>query len=200
MNDSPPPSPLKPTSEWHSRGYIPHWEAGEAPQSINFRLADSLPATVQARWREELAQMPPDIRASEERRLRERALDAGYGESLLKQPAIARLVEDALLFFDGERYLLQAWCIMPNHVHALATPLADHSLSAIIHGWKSFTARQINLVLGRKGQVWFAEYYDRKIRSERHYEVALSYIEENPVKAKLCERAQDWAFSSASRR
>ena len=89
---------------------------------------------------------------------------------------------------------------MPTHVHALATPLAETSLSAIIHSWKSFTAMQINRLLGRTGSVWFQEYFDRKIRNERHFEVARFYIEQNPVKAGLCRLATDWRFSSAGRR
>src|SRR5262249_5516956 len=112
---------------------------------------------------------------------------------------IGRIVEDALLFFDGERYRLHAWCVMPNHVHLLATPLAEHSLSALVHGWKSFTVRKINAVLNRQGQVWFPEYYDRKIRTENHFEAVRYYIEQNPVKARLCGVAEKWAFSSASR-
>jgi putative transposase len=200
MSEAPRPSPLQPLGEWHSRGYVPHWEAGETPQSINFRLADSMPASVHAHWQAELVKIPVDLRASEQRRFLERTLDASYGEALLRRADIAKLVEDALLFFDATRYRLHAWCVMPNHVHVLATPILDHSLSAIIHGWKSFTARQINLALGRKGQIWYAEYYDRKIRTERHFEVALYYIEQNPVKARLCKQAKDWVFSSASRR
>ena len=142
MTDTTSASPLKPISEWHSGGYIPHWEAGAAPQSINFRLADSLPAGVQAQWREKLARLPSDMHASEERRLLEHSLDAGYGEALLRRLVVAKLVEDALLFFDGECYFLHAWCIMPNHVHVVARIFPAHHLSDVLHSWKSNTANQ----------------------------------------------------------
>ncbi|MDQ0392344.1 REP-associated tyrosine transposase [Labrys monachus] len=128
----------------------------------------------------------------------EAALDAGYGEAFLATEAIGPVVESALLYFDGERYRLHAWCVMPNHVHALLTPMLDHSLSRIVHTWKSFTAKQINAVLNRTGKVWFEEYFDRKIRSERHFEDARFYIEENPVKAGLSCDAGAWRYSSAS--
>ena len=42
------------------------------------------------------------------------------------------------------------------------------------------------------------EYFDRQIRNEKHFEDAYFYIEQNPVKAKLCARSLDWDYSSAS--
>ena len=191
-------SPLAPVAEWHSRGYLPHWEAGEVPQAISFRLADSLPKIVRDRWALDLAALPRTAQTAERRKRIEEALDAGHGEAFLARPGIGVLIENALLHFDGERYRLHAWCVMPNHVHVLATPLAGHALSKLVHGWKSFTARHVNEALGRTGPVWLSEYFDRKIRNERHYEVARYYIEQNPVKAGLCTDAAQWRFSSAS--
>src|SRR5262245_9412422 len=116
---------------WHSRGYLPHWEAGEIAQSITFRLADSLPATLLAQWRNELERLPNE-EAAKERRIRiERALDQGRGSCALRNPAVAETLEQTLLKFDGEKYRLHAWTIMPNHVHVLATPLGAATLSAI---------------------------------------------------------------------
>jgi putative DNA methylase len=110
------------------------------------------------------------------------------------------IVQAALLKFDGARYCLHAWCVMPNHVHVLATPLGAWSLSSILHSWKSFTAKQINKALSRDGAVWWEEYFDRAIRDDVHFEVAKTYIEENPVKAGLCVTAAEWPFSSARAR
>ena len=183
-------------AEWHSRGYLPHWEAGEVAQSITFRLADSLPKALLQRWREELARLP-DEQASLERRVRiESALDQGHGAALLSNSLIAELVENALLHFDDHRYKLHAWSIMPNHVHVLATPVRKQTLSAITHGWKSFTAKKANALLHRNGALWAPEYFDRAIRDEAHYTNALSYIAMNPVKAGLCGKPKDWRFSS----
>jgi REP element-mobilizing transposase RayT len=127
-------------------------------------------------------------------------LDARHGERLLADPRAASVVQDAFLHFDAVRYRLHAWCVMPNHVHVLATPLERWSLSALIHGWKSFTAKAINAELTRKGRVWAEEYFDRAIRDDAHFETARQYIEENPVKAGFCRRAEDWPFSSAGAR
>ena len=180
--------------DWHSRGYIPHWEAGEEPQSICFRLADSLPRHV---LKPSLADLPDEPASLHRRRAIEEALDAGHGEALLVRPEIGAIVQDALLHFDGERCRLHAWCIMPNHVHVMATPLAEHSLAALVHSWKSFTASRINQLLGRTGALWYREYFDRKIRNERHFAEASHYIEMNPVKAGFCKAPEAWPFSSA---
>ncbi|MCG3173791.1 MAG: hypothetical protein GMKNLPBB_01993 [Myxococcota bacterium] len=187
----------RPHKTWRSRGYLPHWEAGETPQSITFRLHDSLPRELLDRWSDELARLPEDQRSLARRKRIETALDAGHGACWLRDPEIAQIVESALLHFDGERYRLHAWCVMPNHVHALITPLHGNSLSSIMHSWKSFTAKEANHVLDRQGPFWLEEYHDRAIRNEEHFRRAIEYIEQNPVKAGMCERMEDWRFGSA---
>jgi len=185
-------SPLVPRAEWHSRGKLPHWEAGEAAQAITFGLADALPrAVVKAILSEALPV---------QRRERFEALfDAGRGAAILGDPGAARIVQDAFLHFDARRYRLHAWCIMPNHVHVLITPNDGVSLSAVIHSWKSLTANAINAALDRTGALWREEFFDRAIRSDEHYANTLAYIENNPVKAGLAAAAEDWPWSSASR-
>ena len=138
-------------------------------------------ATAEARASGPHAAGTAALRHAAARRKRfEAMLDAGHGECLLRRPEIAAIVENALLYFDGARYQLHAWCVMPNHVHVLVTPLAGCSLSMLLHSWKSFTAKAINAALGRRGPVWFEEYFDRRIRDEAHYAAALAYIENNP--------------------
>jgi hypothetical protein len=168
---------------WHSRGYVPHWEAGEVPQSITFRMADSLPKAVLDQWRLELNQLPDGAREQERRKRIEAALDSGHGSGALAKPPIGVLVENALLHFDAQRYRLHAWAIMPNHVHVLATPLSE-TLSDIVQTWKSFTARKANSLLGGRGSFWAPEYYDRAIRDDVHYANAVDYIAMNPVRAR----------------
>ena len=128
-------------------------------------------------------------------------LDAGAGECWLAQPEIAKLVQDALLHFEGQRYKLFAWCIMPNHVHSVFRPASGRSLESILHSWKSYTASEANRVLGRKGQTfWQHESYDHVLRDENDLAHCVNYTEENPVKARLCKKPEDWAWSSARRR
>ncbi|HEX8284002.1 MAG TPA: transposase [Pyrinomonadaceae bacterium] len=182
---------------WHSRDYLPHFEGGERPQFITFRLKDSLPQEVLEGWRLE------SERGGGEAALRRRVeayLDTGHGQALLKDAAVASLVESALLHFDGERYRLTAWVVMPNHVHILITPRPPHTLSSIMHSVKSYTAREANKLLRRTGQFWQEEYFDRYIRDAAHYAQTIAYIEANPVKAGLCYLPQDWPHGSASKR
>jgi REP element-mobilizing transposase RayT len=142
----------------------------------------------------------PDDKAAVERRIRiESMLDRGHGAMHLADPRIADTVERALLHFDGERYRLHAWVIMPNHVHVVATPLGDWTLARIMHSWKSFAAKEANRILGQSGAFWAREYHDRLIRDDVHFANTVSYVANNPVKAGLCKRAEDWRFSSASR-
>ena len=141
--------------------------------------------------------LPSDEQAMERRRRIEAYLDRGEGEAWLRRPAIADMVQDALLYFDGERYTMHGWAVMPNHVHNLFTPFEGQDMDRILHSWKSYTAHQVNKLLGRSGQFWFVEAYDRFIRNEQHFANALAYIENNPVKAGLCARPEDWPWSSA---
>jgi REP element-mobilizing transposase RayT len=87
---------------------------------------------------------------------------------------------------------------MPNHVHALLTPLAGLSLATVLHSWKSYTAKAANRALGLRGRFWSREYFDRYIRSEAHFREVKRYIEENPVKAGLCATPSGWPFSSSA--
>jgi putative DNA methylase len=194
----PGPKP-DPKQEWHCRRRLPHWEAGQRPQSITFRLADSAPAALLAQWRNELARLASEQASHVWRQRIEEALDQGLGPRFLEEPRIAAVVEEALLRFDEQRYHLYAWCIMPTHVHVLASPAAGCTLSEILHSWKSFTAKIANRALERKGSFWAEEYFDRAIRDDIHYGVVHAYIENNPVKAGLCAAPEDWPFGSARR-
>ncbi|HEY9871631.1 MAG TPA: transposase [Candidatus Obscuribacterales bacterium] len=185
---------------WHSRGFLPHFDGGPIAQSVTFRLVDSFPAERLDAWAEELKLLSKEKMEAERRRRIEDYLDRGAGEAWLSRPDVAHMVEGALLHFDGVRYCLHAWVIMPNHVHVLLTPCQEHSLSQVLQSWKSFTAKKANALLNRQGPFWQGEYFDRFIRSEKHFEAAVSYIENNPVKAGLCQDPEVWRFTSAHRR
>ncbi|HKS26666.1 MAG TPA: transposase [Pyrinomonadaceae bacterium] len=184
---------------WKSRGYLPHFDGGEIPQMITFRLADSLPQEVLANWKRQLHGKGATRSADTALRRRiETYLDMGYGYAYLKEHHMASLIQDSLLYLDGERYRLLAWVIMPNHVHSLLTPFSGQPLSSILHSLKSYTAQQANKYLRRRGRFWQEDYFDRFIRNDKHLAKAITYIENNPVKAGLCRDARDWPFGSAS--
>jgi REP element-mobilizing transposase RayT len=182
---------------WHNRGYLPHFDGGELAQFITFRLHDALPGSVLVRWKEELKHgKPGEVEAIMRRRV-EAYLDQGHGSCYLKEPQIATIVQDSLLFHDQTKYRLAAWVVMPNHAHVLCSPCMGHSLAEIMHSLKSYTSSECNKLLGRKGRFWQKEYFDRYIRNATHFAKVVAYIENNPIKARLCEKAEDWPFSSA---
>lgn len=177
---------------WRSRGYLPHCDEDGLVQHVVFRLADSLPAAV-------LEKM--ELLDGVERFTQcDKHLDAGGGSAALRAPAAAQAVNDALLWFDGQRYALLAWCVMPNHVHVVIEPLGAHTLSQIVKSWKAFSAARINAMLGQSGRFWAPEYFDRYMRSEAHFLTTVHYVENNPVAAGLCAAASDWPYSSAAAR
>lgn len=177
---------------WHQRGYLPHYDVPGVTQFVTLRLEDSMPASRRGEWAALL-----ELEDNRERRTKlEEYLDRGLGECPLRRPALAELAENALRHFDGQRYRLQAWVIMPNHIHVLVdiwqTPLAQ-----IDKSWKQFIARRANRLLGRAGRLWEREYWDTVMEDEEHRLKAVRYIEDNPVKASLVREGRDWAWSSA---
>jgi REP element-mobilizing transposase RayT len=192
--------------EFHIRhgAHLPHWTCEGGVYAVTFRLSDSLPQSVVASWKTErdnirrnAIQQQRPLSEIEENRLRtlysekvESYLDAGEGNCLLHDEKVAQLMQDTLFHFDGKRYVLLAWCIMPNHVHVVLDPLAGFDLSKIIHAWKSYSATQANRLLQRKGPFWQTEYYDHLIRDEADFRHAMEYVLNNPSKAGL----SDWKW------
>ena len=188
---SPAKTHSKDTSKgWYSRNYLPHFDTPGAIQAITHRLADALPKAVLQR----LAAIQDD---TEKRKNLEAWMDAGLGSCFLADSRCANIVEQALFHHDGDKYRLLAWCVMPNHVHVLIQVASGASLPKIVHAWKSWTAKQINRVLGRSGTLWQREYHNRYIRDDNHLAAVIRYIHTNPVKAGLVSRPGQWRFSSA---
>jgi REP element-mobilizing transposase RayT len=190
------PKGLKSDLGWYDRGYIPHFDGGQIPQFLTFRLSDSLPQAVLEEFRKATNDNAAEGKVAFRKNV-EKYLDKGFGECLLKKPRIAELIVDSLKFHHGKKYHLSAWVIMPNHIHFLATPFEHVELREIAHSIKSFTAHEANKILVRTGQFWQHEPFDRYVRSAKHFSNVIRYIESNPVKAGLCEIASQWRWSSA---
>ena len=161
-----------------SRREMPHWRQTGCTYFVTFRLADSVPVDLLRQW--EALQPKPEFPEQFYH-----WLDQGHGQCLLRQPALATIVESALLHFHGDRYLLGDYVIMPNHVHALVTPCGTQELSAILHAWKSFTAKSVNHTLGQTGKLWQDESFDHIVRDEYALEKFSAYIRQNPQAACL---------------
>lgn len=190
-----------------SQGHLPHWDQAEATYFITWRTADSIPRDVWLKWRHErdgwllehgISPLAKDWRRQVEelseqdrndfrqfaRRL-EHEMDACHGECLLRQPALANHVAEALRFIDGSCYLLGDFVIMPNHVHVLVGGLARNSMLKQVASWKKWSALKINEALGRSGRFWQDESFDHLVRHQASFEKLRSYIADNPAKAGL---------------
>jgi REP element-mobilizing transposase RayT len=182
---------------FYTRQYLPHFDGGAIPQFVTFHLADCFSTELLQRWEEKLAYLPPEQQRQKRAQLVDYYLDEGTGNAWLRDPYLAGLVEDALCYFHGERYVLHAWVVMPNHAHTLLTPFSGFRLEKITHSWKSYTAHAAMKYSQRQETFWYPESYDRFMRDDRHFANTLSYIEMNPVKAGLCRTPEDWRWSSA---
>ncbi len=192
--------------EFHIRhgAHLPHWTREGGVYAATFRLADSLPQPVLVSWKTErdnivrnAEQQKRPLSVAEENRLQqlysqkvESYLDAGHGECGLRRDGVAKMMAEVLQYFDGKRYDLLAWCIMPNHVHVVLHPLKGFGLPEILHSWKSYSATKANQLLEREGAFWQAEYYDHLIRDEADFRHAVEYVLGNPEKAGV----MDWPW------
>ena len=125
---------------------------------------------------------------------------AAKGPLWLKDSRIAGCVVDAV--DRGEsilgHYALEAFVVMPNHVHLLIAPRIP--IRRITNGLKGVTARDANRILGRTGRpFWQDESFDHWVRTPAEFNRIRVYIESNPVSAGLADRPEDWLWSSASR-
>jgi putative transposase len=185
----------------------PHWSQAGAVVFITFRTADSIPMEVVTRWEREkqdwLARrgfatgqqstlVVPTLSTKDQfefqktfNRCREDFLDTCHGACVLKRQELAKIVADSLLFFDGDRYKMGDFVVMPNHAHLLAVFPTEDEMYRQCDSWLHYTAVQINRALGTKGKFWQQEPFDHLVRSPEQYEYLRTYIADNPKKAHL---------------
>jgi putative transposase len=200
---------------WHQRGYLPHCDYQGLTQFVTFRLADSMPVSRRSEW-EHLLKIE-DSRTK--RKELEQYLDRGLGACHLRNAGLARIVEDALMHFHGNRMELLAWCVMPNHVHVLAR-IWQTPLYKLVRSWKRFVTTSDASLMERRPPArregmkpkdaparrsafrvqrlrWQRDYWDTFMRDEEQERTAIRYIENNPVKARLCPSPEEWPCGSA---
>jgi REP element-mobilizing transposase RayT len=171
---------------------LPHWQPEGRAIFLTWRLYGSLPRNFVLQL-EKLKGDPGKKFLTADLKLDA----AATGPRWLSNPEIARYAEGAIKR-GGElgHYVLHAYVVMPNHVHVLLTPLAP--LRRITGGIKGVSARDANETLGRTGKAfWQDESFDHWIRNSAQFERIRTYIEQNPVKAGLVIKPQDWRCSSA---
>jgi REP element-mobilizing transposase RayT len=177
---------------------LPHWNQEDCYCFVTWRLEDAMPKEKLDEWKQErdawiehhpkpwTDETSREYHSQFSHRLDE-WLDAGHGSCVLKNPPVRKIVADALEHFDGQRYELASYVIMPNHVHVILRLKPGYALADILHSWKSFTAKAVDKLLGRTGPLWQPEYWDRLIRGEPHLHACLTYIWDNPGKARLAK-------------
>ncbi len=174
---------------------------------ITFRTADSIPREVLLLWEREKQEwmqqrgVPkdrhwrhalPELKCEDQRafrlkfdRCREEFLDSCHGECLLRDRELATIVADSLMYFDGKRYTMGDFVIMPNHVHLLSAFRSSEQARTQCTSWLHFTAVQINQQVNRKGTFWQSEPFDHLVRSPEQYTYLRTYIANNGPNAKL---------------
>ena len=172
-------------------GHLPHMSQNHKMYAVTFRLYDSLPKMVLQGYmnecRKKYGDNIPDFKSKREMMLHKKmmeCLDAGYGECLLRNPNVRKVMDDAFGYIHDNMAKIHAYVVMPNHVHAVMETRDEVEIQTVIHNLKRFTALKINRLLMRKGSVWQRDYYDRIIRNEDHYENAINYILNNPRNCK----------------
>ena len=172
-------------------GHLPHWHQNNKIQFVTFRLADSLPQRKLQQWQdlkqtfEALHPQPWDEATWELFNKQvggsiDEWLDAGEGSCCLQHEEMRKIVADAIMYFNGECYLIHSYVIMPNHVHVLLELRNDYKLQDIVNSWKSYSAREINQQIGTSGALWQKEFFDRIVRNQQHYDKISYYIQHNP--------------------
>jgi putative transposase len=178
-----------PFARLHDRGELPHLYKPGGTYFVTFRLADAITP----------AQLRPKLVSKTTDALELAAAfdpPLTFGSCILKQPAVATIVQEGILSSREECELL-AWCIMPNHVHIVFAPSIGFSPPRLLQSWKGRSSRLINQMLGRSGPLWERESFDHLIRNVESLERFIECVEQNPVKAGLCQRPDQWQFSSA---
>ena len=177
---------------WITERRRPHWSQAGTVCFLVWRTVDSMPQKILDRWfddrsrwlsqhgicpadpnwRTPLERLGPEVSHAFLQQFWNRwhdALDAGHGECILRRPELSAIVAESLRHFDGQRYELLDFVVMPNHVHVLAAFFDQQAMLAQCESWKHHTAGQINRRIGRKGRFWQTDAFDHLVRTEEQF-------------------------------
>lgn len=191
--------------------HLPHIQPPGATVFITFRLSGSLPKELIQQLNDEARHFQSEFTLIPDAPSRKLAAQDGYkklfgkwdknldladwGPVWLSHPAIAEMVALEINNNDGKLYTLEAYCIMPNHVHLVFTPLSLQDkfqpISKIMQTIKGRTARKANQILNRQGDFWQHESYDHFARDVHELERIIHYVINNPIQAGLPAR---WVY------
>lgn len=92
---------------------------------------------------------------------------------------------------------IMAYCLMGNHVHLLTKPESDESLYKMMQGLTLCYTQYINRLYQRTGRLWESRYHSCIVDQEKYLWTVTRYIEQNPVRAGMVNKAEDYPYSSA---
>ena len=191
--------------------HLPHWAVADRTYFVTLRLKGSIPATVACQLKEErdafLATRPNPDAWNDFRRARllriETILDAAQsGPKFLNITPVADVVAKAFDWLGEQKgWLVHAFTVMPNHVHVLLRNVTgkNHLLNEHLGILKGCTAHEANRILERTGTFWMGENFDHWCRSDEKVKSAAEYIRQNPVKAGLVSRPEEWPWTRVGR-
>ena len=108
------------------------------------------------------------------------------GSNQLCHPAVSdSLLADAIFYHTNQRWALLILLLMPDHLHLIAGFSKQENMSSFIRDWKRLTTR-------RSGIAWQRNYFDHRIRPGESLHQKADYIRQNPVRAGLIQRAEEW--------
>src|ERR1700746_4153043 len=114
---------------------------------------------------------------------------------LFRNERLANLLIDTINHYRGSGYLLHEFVIMPDHLHALITPLTSLEKTVqFIKGGFSYRAKK---ELGSNMEIWQKGFSDHRVRDASDYRIHQSYVQQNPVRKHFCKRAEEYQYSSA---
>lgn len=190
---------------------LPHFDHEGATFFVTYRLENSIPADIARKYKIERANEVAIVKKSQTDDKKQQLMNIErkyflkfealldhptFGDRYLDEQEYATIIKDIIHEYDGKYYQLDAYCVMPNHVHLLidtsiqidvdgSLPAKYQYLKDIMRRIKSKSAVFINRLRRTQGQLWEEESYDRYIRNTLHHQSVVNYIVQNPIKAGL---------------
>ncbi len=180
------------------RGRLPHWEVVDASYFITLRLAGTLPVLLKTELNGLMKDVCQDDYLDIARQYFQKIeawLDNDTTFDVLSQANVAEMIISAFREYESRSiWQVHSFVVMPNHLHWFFTPVGQGMIESV-RNFKRYTARQVNQCLGTVGKrFWQSEWFDHWSRSPLEDDKIITYIRNNPVKAGLVARAEDWPY------
>jgi putative transposase len=110
------------------------------------------------------------------------------GTNQLCRSGIAKILFDAARsYYERHYWGVPILLLMPDHLHMLASFGSDLGMKKVIANWKRYTANHA-------GIRWQRDFFDHRLRNDESFDQKAAYILQNPVRARLVTRIEDWPY------